>query len=270
MVMLSLFTGNKRNKHYYVSCREPRKGSHYLSSFSWTNRRSFSSVLAYCCWAFLWFVALTTTYLCIRSPHSSGHWRGPSGQFFSCVPRSRLDTPTLQKPQGNRWDGQTAKCSSIPLLRYFSMQPLGQFTNINWQLTLWSLMLRCSPTHSQPTLMQRTIIFDISALTAMFMFKLPGVILSLQRGHVFLSVVLYIMVCKQALQALWPQLIDTGWFISSWLLKKKIVVLLHLKKKTKKEKTLDAIDVLRELWLSTCPTAEMLGLGKLSEYLKRK
>lgn len=57
LVTLLLFTGNQQNKHFSISFQEPRKGSHYLSSISWTNKRSFPSVLAYCCWAFLWFVA---------------------------------------------------------------------------------------------------------------------------------------------------------------------------------------------------------------------
>lgn len=176
LVMLLLFTSNQRNKQFSIFW-EPKKGSHHLSKISWTNKRSFSSALAYCCWAFLWFVALTAAYLCSRSPHWSGHCCRPFGQFFSWVSRSRLDALTLQKPQGNRWDGKTAKCLSFPLLRYLLMQRLGHFTNINGQLTLWSLMLRCSPTHSQLTLVQRTIIFYISALTTMFIFKLPGVMM---------------------------------------------------------------------------------------------
>ena len=64
--------------------------------------------------------------------------------------------------------------------------------------------------------MQRTLIFDIVALTAIFGFKLlASILVTRQRGQVVLC--LAMLSSKQALQALCPQDNETGSFINSLL-----------------------------------------------------
>ena len=90
-------------------------------------------------------------------------------------------------------------------------------------MALWFCISSCSPVHAQPLLIQCTRILAIMALTARFVFILRRVIVSRQGGQVFpFPCRLLDTISKQALQALCPQTMDTGWFINSWLGKIKV------------------------------------------------
>ena len=189
-MILKNFCDQFLHRNLYHKPREKMFKNAAVAECYWT----FYRVKPYLAWFFfvpepgetlsLAYVQLTITYLGNRSPHCNGHSRGPSGQFSTWVSRWNLGTPALQNTHGTSWYGQAAKCWSSSLRRYTPMQPFGHVININVQVSLCFSFSWFCPTHSQPSLVHFTLILDINALVAIFMFNWPGSIACRQVGQV--------------------------------------------------------------------------------------
>ena len=145
-----------------------------------------------------------------------------------------------QWKQGTFSKGQDAMCRFSAYLSGLTKQPrgpLGQSITMKGQVSMCVSFSLCIPTQEQPTLVQRTWILPIKALTVTLTFNLSPSILARQSGQVQglePMLCLEIISRRQVLQALCPQGMDTGLFINSLLewnrTDKKIVVCAKKKK----------------------------------------